>query len=267
MKILIADDEFHIRQGLEKLDWNSIGLKICGIAKDGYEAMELAAIHKPEVILSDIRMPMIDGLTMTEAFVRDNPDCAIIYLSGYRDFEYIKKALTIGAFDYLVKPTDPEEILDCCKRAVKLIKEKKIQQVTLREMQEKIKGIQVKEELVCLDEDVSVARLTVKDILEYIEQNFNQDISLSDLSTLFHFNSIYINRMIKKETGYTFLEILNNKRMNMAADLLKRKDLKISEVAIRVGILDQRYFSQVFKKYFGKSPKQYRALMQREGEC
>lgn len=266
MKILIADDEFHIRQGLEKLDWNSIGLKVCGIAKDGYEAMELAAIHKPEIILSDIRMPMMDGLAMTEEFVKDNPDCAIIYLSGYRDFEYIKKALTIGAFDYLVKPTNPEEILDCCQRAVKLIKEKKIQQVTVREMQEKLKGIQVKEELVYLDEDVSAAKLTVKDILEYIDQNFSQDISLNNLSTIFHFNSIYINRMIKKETGHTFLEIVNNKRMNVAADLLKGKELKISEVAIRTGIMDQRYFSQVFKKCFGKSPRQYRALMQREGE-
>lgn len=82
---------------------------------------------------------------------------------------------------------------------------------------------------------------------------------------MFHFNSIYINRILKKDTGYTFLEILNNKRMAVSLRLLEETDLKVSRIAEQVGIPDQRYFSTMFKKYYGCSPKQYKQNMKRKG--
>ena len=264
MKILIADDELYIRQGLEKLDWSSIGLKMCGTAKSGEEAIELAKTTQPDIILSDIRMPNMDGLEMAEQFMQLNPRCAIIFLTGHREFEYARKAIALGAFDYLLKPTNPEEIMECCERAVKEVRQQAKQDVTFIEMESRIKDLEVKRgveiEDPFLTEQKELGKCKVSEILEYIDKHFNKDVTLQTLSEVFHFNAIYINRLIKKETGYTFLEILNNKRMNQAASYLKKTDKAIGEVAMQIGIPDQRYFSQIFKKYYGYSPRQYRKL-------
>ena len=113
--------------------------------------------------------------------------------------------------------------------------------------------------------DLRESRINSKEIRFYIENNYGKDLSLNDLSELFHFNSIYINRILKKDTGYTFLEILNNKRMAVSLRLLEETDLKVSRIAEQVGIPDQRYFSTMFKKYYGCSPKQYKQNMKRKG--
>lgn len=265
MKILIADDELYIRQGLEKLDWSSLGLKMCGTAKNGAEAIELAKSARPDIILSDIRMPNMDGLEMAERFMQINPRCAIIFLTGYREFEYARKALALGAFDFLLKPTNPEEIMECCERAVKEIRQLAKQDVTFIEMKSKIKDLEVKSGVKTEDsflvEQKELGKCKVSEILGYIENHFDEELSLMTLSEVFHFNAIYINRLIKTETGYTFLEILNNKRMSRAASYLKKTDKTIGEIAMQIGIPDQRYFSQIFKKYYGYSPRQYRKLM------
>lgn len=266
MKLLIVDDELHIRQGLEHLDWASIGIQTCKTAKNGEEAMTLAMQMKPDVILSDIRMPNMSGLEMTEQILQFHPQCAIIFLSGYREFAYAKKALALGAFDYLLKPTSPEEVLSCCQRAMEKVKVAKVQNVNMAEMKHRLLEMEVKKEFESnaepeASEQQAGSRNHVAEFLEYIDKNYGRELTLRDLSEEFHFNSIYINRMIKKETGYTFLEILNNKRMNKAAEYLKNPNLKISEAADLVGIPDQRYFSQVFKKYYGQSPRQYQKLV------
>ncbi|MBE5981212.1 MAG: response regulator [Paenibacillaceae bacterium] len=261
MKILIADDELHIRQGLEHLDWASIGVKVCGSAQNGQEAIELAMLLKPDIILSDIKMPYMDGLEMTELFLHLNPQCAVIFLSGYREFAFAKKALMLGAFDYLLKPTDPAEILACCKRAAEEITASNLQTASIVEMKCKIKELEIKNEIEREKPVYNDSKIKLSRILEFIDKHYCTELSLQDLSVEFHFNPIYINRIIKKETGYTFLEILNNKRMSKASEYLKRPDINISEVASLIGIPDQRYFSQVFKKYYGQSPREYRKLL------
>ena len=266
MRILIADDELHIMQGLEHLDWASIGLKVCGTAKNGQEAIELAMLLKPDIILSDIKMPNMDGLEMTELFLQSNPQCGVIFLSGYREFAYAKKALMLGAFDYLLKPTNPEEILACCKRAAEEINASNLQNASIVEMKCRIKELEIKNEIEQERPDQNGGKVKLSRILEYIDKHYCTELSLQDLSVEFHFNPIYINRIIKKETGYTFLEILNNKRMSKASEYLKKPDINISEVASLIGIPDQRYFSQVFKKYYGQSPRQYRKLLVKKQE-
>lgn len=89
-------------------------------------------------------------------------------------------------------------------------------------------------------------------------QNFSQGISLNSLAEKHHFSTAYLSRMIKKETGYSFSEILNGIRLLGAVELLLKERVKISEIGERVGFSDQKYFSQVFKKAFGVSPGEFR---------
>lgn len=267
MKILIVDDELHIRQGLANLDWASIGIRVCKTAGNGEEAMGMALQMQPDIILSDIKMPGMDGLTMTEQFLKSNPQCAVIFLSGYREFTYARQALSIGAFDYLLKPTNPQEVLECCQRAMEKVDSARRQNVNMAEMKHKLQEMEIKNEFVePATQPASNNKNHVTRFMEYIDQHYSHELALRDLAEEFHFNAIYINRIIKKETGYTFLEILNNKRMNKATEYLKNPDIKIAEVADLIGIPDQRYFSQIFKKYYGQSPRQYRKLSARKQE-
>ena len=97
-------------------------------------------------------------------------------------------------------------------------------------------------------------------IIRYIYDNFSSNLSLSVLAEKFHFSTVYLSHMIKKETGFTFLEILSSVRMYHAALYLKETKLKNGEICHRVGILDERYFGQVFKKQYNMTPYEYRKL-------
>lgn len=266
-KLLIADDEPHIREGISALDWKRIDVEICGIANNGKEAIDMAYLCRPDIILTDIRMPITDGLEMAEQILEQNSDCMIIFLSGYEDFEYVKRALKMGASDYILKPAAPEEILSCCREAIKRLRMKREHNQVFQDLKSIVirDGNNQKEKEAKESRIFRESKINSKEIQLYIESNYKENLSLNDLSKLFHFNSIYINRILKKDTGYTFLEILNNKRMAVSLRLLEETDLNVNRIAEQVGISDQRYFSTLFKKYYGCSPKQYKQNMKRKG--
>ncbi|MFC4696946.1 response regulator transcription factor [Enterococcus aquimarinus] len=254
MKILLADDEFFIREGLKSLEWETIGLKIVGVASNGVEALNIARKYLPDIILTDIKMPKMDGLEMSEKYLKIKPDAKIVFLSAYKDFYYVQQAMRLGGIDYLLKPTNPNEILSCCKK----IKEK----ILNKQQEQNI----IVDELTIVPQEKKDEKRNIKEILRFIDRNYMNSISLKDLADEFHFNPIYINRMIKKETQSTFLEIVNTKRMDLAADLIKSTELRIEEVAQKTGFIDQRYFSQVFKKRYGEPPGSYRQLNKVSGK-
>ncbi|EGD49078.1 two component transcriptional regulator, AraC family [Ruminiclostridium papyrosolvens DSM 2782] len=264
MKLLIVDDDLMIRKGLLSLDWKSIDITLCGAVQNGNEALEIARQVKPDIILSDISMPAMDGISLSRELLGQNSDCIVIFLSGYSDFKYAKAALSMGVFDYILKPTSPEEIFDCVQRArVRILKERS-ERVSLHIMRTELevhKMVGNQEIRGC--EEVSNSRNSegvVDKIMKYIESNYMNDISLITLSEEIHLNSIYISRILKRSTGYTFLEIITAVRMVKAAELLRNSGFTIAQVSESVGINDQRYFSQVFKKIFNLTPREFRNL-------
>lgn len=111
-RLLIADDEHYARIGIKSsINWSDIGVKIVGEARDGEEALQLAIEHKPDLILSDIRMPFMDGIELLEQVKKILPDCGFIILSGYSEFEYARQAIKHGAMAYLLKPIDRQQLM------------------------------------------------------------------------------------------------------------------------------------------------------------
>jgi two-component system, response regulator YesN len=111
-KVLIADDEKWVRKGISTtIDWQKYGIDTILEAKDGEEALELAKEHKPELIITDIKMPNLDGLEFITEFRKYNEHTKIIIISGYSEFEFAKRAIKLGASDYLMKPIE-ETVLD-----------------------------------------------------------------------------------------------------------------------------------------------------------
>ncbi len=125
-KVLIIDDEPIIRKGLKNIiNWKSFGCEVCGEASDGMDGGDLIRKLLPEIIITDIKMPEIDGLSMLRDIKSVVPDSKIIILTGHRDFDYVHEALKIGAFDFLLKPSKIEELTSVISRAVKELKFRK----------------------------------------------------------------------------------------------------------------------------------------------
>jgi len=127
IRVLIVDDEYIMRQGLKyMIHWEQEGYEIVGEATNGNEALRLTEELKPHIIISDIVMSVMDGVAFTEMVHKIYPDIAIIILSGYDKFEYVKKTLTNGAIDYILKPTlNEEELLNVLEKAAQKIPGKK----------------------------------------------------------------------------------------------------------------------------------------------
>lgn len=118
-KILIVDDEYLLRQGIKHLiNWEEEGFEIIGEASNGKEALELVEKVKPHIILSDVVMPVIDGINLSKIIKAKYPEIQIIILSSYNDFKYVKDTFKVGVNDYILKPTlNPKELISLLKNA------------------------------------------------------------------------------------------------------------------------------------------------------
>lgn len=129
IRALIVDDEEWTRISLRKqADWKALGIELAGEARNGISAMELIRERKPHIVITDIRMPAMDGIQLMELLHAEFPHVLIIVISGYSDFEYARKALSFGAFEYILKPIETEPLMSALERAVdKLLHERERQ--------------------------------------------------------------------------------------------------------------------------------------------
>lgn len=116
-KIIIADDEAAIREGIaSSIPWESWGFQVVGLYENGLQALEHVKRDAPHLVLSDIRMPKMDGVELMQALNKDFPDVKIIILSGYSDFEYLNMSIKNNVYEYLLKPTDIDEFESLFKK-------------------------------------------------------------------------------------------------------------------------------------------------------
>lgn len=242
IRILFVDDEAIVREGLKKcIDWEVNGFEVVGAAENGEKALAYLGQLSVNIVVTDIKMPVMDGLELIRNSRESGYDSKFLILSGYDDFQYAQRALRYGADDYILKPIKEEELLDALIRIRDLHFPK--QQTTLQLHLQKYSG-------------------TVKTIISCVEMNLDQpELSLKQIADEVLFMSgNYLSKLFLKETGYNFSTFLTIKRMEKAAQLLRENcDVMVYEVAERTGFGNNpQYFSTVFKKYFGKSPSELR---------
>lgn len=126
-KMIVVDDEYLVRTGItETIDWNKYDIEIVDTAQNGKVGLEKIELHHPDIIISDIKMPVMNGLQLVEALYERNYDGIIIMLSGYNDFEYAKGTLERGVFKYLLKPIDNDELIDIVVKAREKLKKRRV---------------------------------------------------------------------------------------------------------------------------------------------
>ena len=116
-RILLADDEEEVRKAIiRKIDWENIGFQVVGDADNGEEALEKIEQLKPDVVMTDIRMPYMDGLTLTARIRQKYPSIKVLIFSGYDDFEYAQQAIKLNVTEYILKPVNVEELTEILHR-------------------------------------------------------------------------------------------------------------------------------------------------------
>ncbi|WP_143762603.1 MULTISPECIES: helix-turn-helix domain-containing protein [unclassified Cohnella] len=403
IKLMIVEDEWLVREGLKStIPWEELQCEIVAEADSGGAALPLLEKTRPDVILTDIRMPGMDGLEMAQQAVRMLPEVEIVFLTGFDEFAYAQRALKIGSADYVLKPTNPDELMQVIRRvgdkvrkrragnhverllsqtrfrdsgtivASKLFydllmdsagdKERELFQellgeqalalgayrVAIVELDRRARGAEEKKRLAAVEDrlyeteftfarvldklavllgegapqeewtalaaelgsslgsrdglltawseprrsldELSSAyeeaerrlaahtgiapspatRLTelpnierlkseLRETIRYIEEHYQEDISLQEIAASIPMSESNFSRLFKKQTGVSFVEYLTQLRMEKAKELLLRPDEKVYEIALAVGYQDSRYFSQIFRKYTGDTPSEYRS--------
>lgn len=171
MKLLIADDEMQIRSGLsEGIDWEELGIVEVMTAENGIEALEICKEKKPEIVLTDIRMPGLNGLELGKQIVEIYQPVSIVILSGYSEFEYAKDAIRLGAFDYLLKPINVESLINTVRNAASSIEKRRNQSKSLK-LAENVKRKQAISSL------IHSGKKLEGEEYEWLKENINVDLN------------------------------------------------------------------------------------------
>ncbi|WP_169306731.1 response regulator transcription factor [Cohnella pontilimi] len=248
-RAIIIDDEEWIREGLsEHIDWDKLGIELVRAFKDGTEAFSYLEKETADIILSDIRMPNMSGLELLSRLRErgaGRPDLTqvkVIFLSGFGDFKYAQEALRLGAIDYLLKPTEVEEIEASLLKAKRRHEESFERTAPAAEPAEE------------------PSSYLIKKALQLLSDRYHEDLHLSDLAAELFITPNYLSRLFRQETGKSFVELLMEIRLEKARAMLTQDMVKIYEVGLAVGYPNPRYFSEWFQKNTGMSPGEYRNL-------
>lgn len=242
-KYIVVEDESLIRKNLvKKITSLGLPLTLAGEASNGADAILLMEEQFPDLVITDIRMPQLDGLQLAQHIQKNHPGTRTIILSGYSDFSYAQSALRYGVLDYLLKPVTLEALSESLHKIL----------------------IAMETEFDELDSYRSTnSRLDQKSICQlletYLQENYQQEVSFQELGEKFGFTPEYLGKIFKKYSGETPSKYLTKLRMNEAKRLLLgNPDMEIQMVGELVGYKDGFYFSRAFKSYTGIQPSEFR---------
>ena len=243
--LMIVDDEEKIRSGIANyFPWNELGFEVVYLAEDGQAAFDylLSGEVVVDIILCDIMMPLVSGLDLLEMLQENGmQELRVVLLSGYAEFEYAQRAMKYGVKDYLLKPTRYQELAQ-----------------VFREIKEELDTIRSKQQDTLTPEMESGGESSMVERLCEIVRHQYKDISLQGIAKMVYLSPYYISRMFKAKTGKNFYDYVLMVRMEAAMEMLKTTDLKVYEIAERVGYRNQKNFTKIFKRFYANNPSEYR---------
>lgn len=250
MKILLVDDEIVALNALKKrVDWVHYGFTEVLTAQDAALAREILSKHQVELVLCDIEMPGEDGLSLVEYIRKSYPYTSCIMVTCHADFSFIKRSMKSQVIDYILKPIDYEELNGLLLQFV----QEREKATTRQEIARIVEQVQESREG---QEDNVQSRM--ERIKAYIEEHIREKIYAEDLAALIHVNEQYLMRIFKREEGKSLTEYITERRIHIASNLLKDSEYSINFIADCVGCENYSYFTKLFKKYTGFTPREYR---------
>jgi len=383
-KVFLVEDEIVVREGIRNsIPWEKTSYTLTGEAPDGEVALSMILDSKPDILITDIKMPFVDGLTLSRIVKKNLPLIKIIILSGHDEFEYAREAISIGVEEYLLKPVSAREMIKTLEKVSKHIDEEKVGLLGLESLRSQSRSPLVTDGIVFpsnngregtdgfdptgllnIDGDIFFTKLKyaakkdidsivqeyftmlgnswgenpimiyflfgeiivsaskiaealggdIKEIVpfslshdniqalisspdifsrrvkallaaliefrdshtvgryqsvivkarEYIDDNFAaSDVSLYSTAAYVGISPNHLSTVFAQETGENFIDYLTRVRIERAKQLLKSTTMKSADIAVETGFSDPHYFSYIFKKNTGLSPREFRLKEQR----
>ena len=245
-KVILIDDEPIILEGLTRtIPWGQYNCEVVGTARDGKEGISLIRECHPDMMVTDISMGNMDGLRLIAGVKAEFPHMRVTILTAYRDFEYAQQAVRLGVDRFILKPSTTEEIGEAISAMVKKLEDEAAE-----------KAVAVRRTAPAPSSPAAGA--TVRIALEYIQAHYMEKVYLADAAEHAYVSQWYLSKMLHKTTGKSFPDLLNSVRVREAKKLLQDPDLRVSEVAARVGFADPAHFARAFKRETGMSANEYR---------
>ena len=239
-RVAIADDEPAIRRGLSLIPWETLGFSLAGTFPDGRELIAFLSMERVDAVLCDIRMSHVSGIEVAEWIHVNQPQVQMVLLSGYADFEYAKSAILYRVVNYLLKPTDPSELMDTFAQ----IKKHLVEQDREERLREEESGEQ---------EDW---------LLRQIETHLNAqgyaNVSQASIAAYLGISPSHLSRLFRQQTGETVMSFITRCRVDQAKQLLRQSPAKVKDIGHTVGYNDIRHFVRVFTAQVGMTPSEYR---------
>lgn len=238
--LIIVEDDDNIRSGLVHLfPWEDSGFVVVKDFSNGQTAWNYLKEHPDTTaVLTDIRMPVMDGLELTKRIYENFPSIQVFLISGYQDFTYAQSALRYNVRDFLIKPIRHHSLM----LAFLKLKDELGRQGAAPFMPEA--SNQYYEQI-------------IRVVKAYVMDNL-RSATLEEAACLAHLSSSYLSRLFKSQTSFSFSEYLLKKRMERACILLSDARNKIYEISDAIGYDNPKNFSRAFRNYYHMSPKEYR---------
>lgn len=267
-KVVLIDDEPVILQGMARgMNWERWNARVAGTAMNGNEGRDLINTVHPDIVFTDISMPNMDGLTMLAGLKSEHPNIQVAILTGFRNFEYAQSAIRLGVSRFISKPSKMDELEEAMEHMIAALREsgnfgeeadadESAENDAKNDTENDAKNDASSGD--CQSVDSPASNFIVKNAMTYIEEHFMEKLKLSDVAEHVYVSQWHLSKLINRQAGLGFSDILNNKRIEKAKELLKDPMLRIGDIADQVGFMDIAHFSRVFKKVTGVSANTYR---------
>ena len=234
-KVIVVEDETLVRRGIvQAVDWASVGCEVVGEAANGEQGLSVIREMQPDLIVTDIKMPVLGGLEMVQRLREEGNGAQVIFLTAYSDFTYAQSALRLGAADYLLKPFHDGELEAVVRRL-----ESASPIENDRQPEEPVNGY-------------------AAEAARYIEAHYSEpDLTIGDIAKALGISEGHLSHLFKNETGQTLGTHLTQTRIRAAMELLRDFHNKVYEVAEMAGYRDIAHFSSTFKRIVGVTPSEY----------
>lgn len=241
--VVAEDEELLLNNLIQKIHRADEDFEVVGKAQTGSQAYELIEQLSPDVVVTDIRMPVMDGIALLTKVREQFPLTKFIITSGFSDFDYARSAISLRVSDYLLKPVDPDELKTVLQKI------KKEFQITKSSYDEVF--------------NPGTTRMTPAQIAallkDFLVENYAQDINLNLIANNLNYSPSYLTKIFCQIYDCTPSKYIINLRMSQAQKMLQHNpELSIRQIGEITGYHDQGYFSRIFKKHTGKSPIEYR---------
>lgn len=256
--VIIDDEQWIIELLRLSIPWGDLGCEVhyqFGSAKKG---LEYCMQQHPDLLLLDIRMPGLSGLEFLDLYSPTATHTKIIVVSGYDEFHYAQHALHRGAFDYLLKPIDEDQLFSVVQSALSQIREERNAKDRTERLYSKISRLETKRLQSPLQEHQEIGDRRIREALQRMNEELGEPITLDQIAASVGLSPTYFSDLFTRENGISFAESLAQLRIEKAKELLASTWLRVSEIGEIVGYSNANYFAKVFRRYTGSRPSDFR---------